>query len=113
MDKRHQIWRSHICVVAQLSPSNNFVRSVLIESLVSIVRNQNLQTDVFVQFVASQTSHKDEEVEMYALKPSYSNPVSTNPSGVDKAKLAGEERLSDLRSSFTFPNGVLVRYQTL
>ncbi|CAD6205600.1 unnamed protein product [Miscanthus lutarioriparius] len=59
------------------------------------------------QFVASQTSHKDEEVEMYVLKPSYSNPVSTNPSGLDKARLAGEECLSDLRSSFTFPNGVL------
>ncbi|ONM05041.1 putative E3 ubiquitin-protein ligase RING1a [Zea mays] len=59
------------------------------------------------QFVASQTSHKDEEVEMYALKPSCSKPVSTNTCGPDKARLAGEERLSDLRSSFTFPNGVL------
>nr|XP_034594511.1 putative E3 ubiquitin-protein ligase RING1a [Setaria viridis] len=59
------------------------------------------------QFVATQTSHKDEEVEIYALKPSYSDLVSTNTSGFDKARLVGEERLSDLRSSFTFPNGVL------
>ncbi|CAL4934430.1 unnamed protein product [Urochloa decumbens] len=59
------------------------------------------------QFIASQTSHKDEEVEMYAMRPSYSNPVSTNTSGFDKARLVGDERLSDLRSSFTFPNGVL------
>ncbi|WVZ59653.1 hypothetical protein U9M48_009765 [Paspalum notatum var. saurae] len=59
------------------------------------------------QFVASQTSHKDEDVEMFALKPSYSNPASTDTPGLDKARLVGEERLSDLRSSFTFPNGVL------
>ncbi|CAN6323471.1 unnamed protein product [Urochloa humidicola] len=59
------------------------------------------------QFVASQTSHKDEEVEMYAMRPSYSNLVSTNSSGFDKARLVGDERLSDLHSSFTFPNGVL------
>ncbi|RLN42359.1 putative RING zinc finger domain superfamily protein [Panicum miliaceum] len=59
------------------------------------------------QFVASQTSHKDEEVEIYARKPSDNDLVSTNTSGFDKARLVGEERLSDLRSSFTFPNGVL------
>jgi hypothetical protein len=47
---------------------------------------------------------------MYALKPPYNNPISTNLSGLDKARLAGEEHLSDLVSSFTFSNGILQRY---
>ncbi|TVU46432.1 hypothetical protein EJB05_05969 [Eragrostis curvula] len=59
------------------------------------------------QFVASQISRNDEEVEMYALKPSYSDIVSSNKSSLGKARLAREERLSDLCSSYTFPNGVL------
>nr|CAB3499133.1 unnamed protein product [Digitaria exilis] len=72
--------------------------------LVECLRNSD---DNDSEFIASQTSHKDEEVEIYARKPSYSDLVSTNTSSFDKARLVGEERLSDLRSSFTFPNGVL------
>lgn len=56
------------------------------------------------QFVAGQTSHKDEEVEMYAVNPPRSDQDKISS---EKAKLAGEERLSDLCSVFTFPNGDL------
>ncbi|XP_047090839.1 putative E3 ubiquitin-protein ligase RING1a [Lolium rigidum] len=56
------------------------------------------------QFVAGQTSHKDEEVEMYTVKSPRSD---RNKISSEKAKLAGEERLSDLCSQFTSPNGDL------